>query len=81
MQPPNNDFSPENMRTIKSQIYFDIFDELTVEHLKDERDYNLLNQRSELRWLGSFSIPFNTIHDNGKVLLKHNFSEISHNTV
>lgn len=65
--PPNNDFSPENLKWIQSQMYFDIFDEVTVDELKDERDFNLHNQRSELRWLGSFSIPFSTIYQNGKV--------------
>lgn len=65
--PPNNDFSPEVLRWIRSQIYFDIFDEITVDSLKDDRDISLNNQRSECRWLGSFSIPFNTVYENGKV--------------
>lgn len=64
----NNDYSPESLKLIDKEIYFDVFDEITVEGLRDERDYNTINQRAEFKWLGSYSVPFSTLYQNGKII-------------
>ncbi|KAG2393318.1 hypothetical protein C9374_006849 [Naegleria lovaniensis] len=68
LQTPNNDYSTEALKLIDKEIYFDVFDEITVEGLKDERDYNAINQRAEFKWLGSYSVPFSTLFQNGKIV-------------
>ncbi|KAL9654001.1 hypothetical protein ABK040_014210 [Willaertia magna] len=65
---PRNDFSPDTLRNFDKELYFDIFDEITIESLRDERDYNSINQRAELRWLGSYSVPFSTLYESGKIV-------------
>jgi coiled-coil and C2 domain-containing protein 2A len=67
-EPPNGDFSPEVLSLISQEIYFDIFDELTIDNLKDERDIHVTNRRAEFRWLGSFSIPFEILYSSKQIL-------------
>lgn len=65
---PNDDFSPDSVKFVDQQLYFDLFDEITVDTLKNDSDLYLLNQRNENRWLGSISVPFSTLYENGKIV-------------
>ena len=64
----NNEFSANNLRQISDIVYFNVFDEIIVDILEDDRlrDTNI-HQRLERRWLGSFQIPFSTIYSNSRV--------------
>jgi coiled-coil and C2 domain-containing protein 2A len=61
--PPKNDFSPGNLARVTDCIQFNLFDELTVDLLQDDRERGTnVHQRREKRWLGSFTVPFSTLH-------------------
>lgn len=64
---PGGDFSPENLKLVQDKIFIDVFDELTIANVKDDRNYNTISERIEVRWLGSFSVPFSTLYMHGKI--------------
>ncbi|XP_072045143.1 coiled-coil and C2 domain-containing protein 2A-like isoform X2 [Amphiura filiformis] len=67
-QAPNNDYSPSNLQGVKDVIYFNLFDEVLIDMLQDERDRATnIHQRMERRWLGSISMPFSTIYFQNRV--------------
>eukprot|EP00795_Rhopilema_esculentum_P004896 gene4896-21228_t len=64
---PNNDYSTENLQTVKENVYINLFDEVIVDVLQDERQRGTnIQQRVEKFWLGSLSIPFSTIYFNSQ---------------
>ncbi len=67
-QPPGNDFSANNLQVIADHVHINLFDELTVDIPKDNRNKDEIHQRRERRWLGSLSIPFNAIYRNKEVV-------------
>ena len=67
-KPPNNDFSPENMKQVQDSLHLHLFDEVRVDILDDERDRDArIHQRLENRWLGSLSIPFSSLYQNTRI--------------
>ena len=67
-KPPNNDFSPENMKQVQDSLHLHLFDEVKTDILDDERERNSkIHQRIENRWLGSLSIPFSSLYQNTRI--------------
>ena len=65
---PNNEYSTHNLRFVSDVVYFNVFDEIVVDILEDERLRETdIHNRRERRWLGSFHIPFSTIYINSRV--------------
>lgn len=61
--PPNNQFIPSVIRSVKDEIYFNIFDVVTTVESSAENKSKKVSS-NERRWLGSLSIPFTTIYTN-----------------
>ena len=67
-KPPNNDFSPENMKKVQDCLHLHLFDEVKVDILEDERERtSKIHQRIENKWLGSLSIPFSSLYQNTRI--------------
>lgn len=67
-KPPHNDFSPDNVQRCTDELFFNIFDEVVVDVLQDERQRRTnVHQRRERRWLGTFALPISTIYMNQRV--------------
>lgn len=67
---PGGDYSAMSLQTVTDVVYFHVFDEDLVDLLEDERRRATnIHQRRERHWLGSFSIPFQTIYANSRVCL------------
>ncbi|XP_062506752.1 coiled-coil and C2 domain-containing protein 2A-like [Corticium candelabrum] len=65
---PTNDYSPTALQTVAENIHFNLFDELLIDILEDDRErMTSRHERIERRWIGSFSIPFSTIYSNTRV--------------
>ena len=59
---PDFNFSPSKLEMITSVISIDLFDEVMVDILEDDRKRaTTLHQRIEKRWLGKFLLPFSTL--------------------
>lgn len=64
-EPPNNDYRPENLQNVRDNIYLNIFDEVTIDMLQDDRERsNKVYQRKERKWLGTLTIPFSALYQN-----------------
>jgi len=49
-------------------VYLHVYDEVGIDLLEDERRRETdIHQRLEKRWLGSITIPFSTLYNNGRV--------------
>ncbi|CAM9315544.1 unnamed protein product [Ectocarpus fasciculatus] len=65
---PHDDFSPQSMETLQEDIYFTLFDEIIEDdsqrggYFEDES-----TERIEKKYLGSFSVPFATVFNQGRV--------------
>ncbi|XP_064626685.1 coiled-coil and C2 domain-containing protein 2A-like isoform X3 [Lineus longissimus] len=67
-RPPNNDFTSTNLQTVKDVIYFNLFDEVVVDVLQDDRERTTnIHRRIEKKWLGCLRIPFSTLYLNSKI--------------
>ena len=65
---PSNDYSAEALQIVRDKIYINLFDEVIVDLLMDERHRETnIHQRIEKRWLGSIEIPFSTVYFNTMV--------------
>eukprot|EP01137_Pigoraptor_chileana_P026496 Opistho-2@7843 len=65
---PDDDYSPQSLSGVDDKVYFNLFDEVVVDILRDDRQRDTnIHQRLERRWLGSLSLPFSTIYQNGRV--------------
>ncbi|KAJ3105635.1 Coiled-coil and C2 domain-containing protein 2A [Phlyctochytrium planicorne] len=68
---PNNDFRPESILDNDigmEMVYFNLFDEIMVDMVKDDRDKDtIIHQRKERNWLGGFSLPFTSIYEQTRV--------------
>ncbi|KAJ3074753.1 Coiled-coil and C2 domain-containing protein 2A [Podochytrium sp. JEL0797] len=71
LKPPNNDFRPEKLLDSDvgmERIYFNIFDELLVDIVEDDRNREVeIHQRKERNWLGTFSIPFAALYEQSRI--------------
>lgn len=66
--PPHDDFSPSSLQKITDDIYISLFDEVVVDILRDDRQRETnIHHRIEKKWLGSFVIPFSTLHERERV--------------
>jgi len=65
--PPNNDWSFQTLEAVQDSVSINLFDEMTFNNARDDRERNTIYQRIEQRWVGSLSIPFSTIYQNGVV--------------
>lgn len=65
---PDENYSPASLQTVRQVIYFNLFDEVVIDILEDERDRDShVHQRIEKRWLGSLQIPFSTLYLNTRI--------------
>ncbi|KAJ3196677.1 Coiled-coil and C2 domain-containing protein 2A [Irineochytrium annulatum] len=68
---PGNDFSPDKILDSEvgmELIYFNLFDEILVDMIQDERERdNFVHHRRERNWLGCFSLPFTTIYEQTRI--------------
>ncbi len=63
---PQGDYSPSSVEQVRADVHVSIFDEIlkkTSSYLDDDDD----EERIERRFLGSVTIPFNTIATEGKI--------------
>ena len=61
-RPTNNDFSPSNLQMITDAIHINMFDEVLIDILEDDRQRATnVHHRIEKRWLGKFILPFSTL--------------------
>lgn len=68
ISPPHDDFSPSSLQKITDDIYISLFDEVVVDMLRDNRQRETnIHHRIEKKWLGSFTIPFSTLHERQRV--------------
>jgi hypothetical protein len=65
--PPRNDFTPEALGEVRDNVVFSLFDEISTISKLDDRASDTFVTVKENRYLGSFSIPFQTIYINQKV--------------
>ena len=65
---PNNDLRPESLQTCKDNIYINVFDEIIVDVLEDERDReSTIHKRIQRNWLGTLTVPFATVYFKSKI--------------
>ena len=60
--------SLSTLHTIGDDVFIQLFDEVVVDLMEDERERDVsVHQRYERHWLGGFTIPFSTIYKRNKV--------------
>ena len=71
-RPPGNDFSPANLQAITNAIHINLFDEVVIDILEDDRERATnVHHRIEKRWLGKFTLPFSTLLSRERVSCIH----------
>lgn len=63
--PPNSDYRPESLQNVQDSIYLNLFDEFSVDLIRDEREREKkVYQRKERNWLGTVIVPFSALYQN-----------------
>ena len=67
-RPPDKDFSPAALQKITDVLHVSLFDEVVTDILQDDRQRRTnIHHRIEKKWLGSFTLPFSTLHQRERV--------------
>ena len=65
---PSLSFSADSLLASTDILYFNVFDVLRVDALEDERlRANIIKERLQYNWMGSFQVPFHTILVNSRI--------------
>ncbi|CAH1773716.1 unnamed protein product [Owenia fusiformis] len=65
---PNNDYSSTNLQTVNDVVFLNLFDEVLIDVLEDERQRGTnIQKRIERKWLGGLKLPFSTIYFNTRI--------------
>ena len=68
---PNDDLRPDSLQTCKDYLFYNIYDELQMDALEDERDRGSVVHKRIMRfWLGCLKIPFSTVYFKSMVSFK-----------
>ena len=67
---PNNDYTPSSLQACTDIIYINIYDEIEVDILQDDRDRDtVIHKQIHRNWIGGIKIPFSSIYFNSRVIV------------
>ena len=65
---PNDDYSPDNLKSIGDALQLNLYDQVASALPKDDRQgEHTVHEQLERHWLGAINLPFATIYHSGKV--------------